>query len=158
MRSETVAKTDEQADKSRVRLFARDPRRPTTLSALAQAIGNQKPETPRLGQENVTWARSFSSATSRSTTSGPDLEALFAAAGTVESATVINDRDTGRSRGFGFVEMSSSTEAAKAIAELNGRDVAGRQINVSEAKEQSRGGGGNRRAGGGGGYGGNSRY
>ena len=90
-------------------------------------------------------------------TSGADLEALFASAGTVESATVINDRDTGRSRGFGFVEMSSSTEAGKAIAELNGRDVGGRQINVSEAKEQSRnGGGGSRRTGGG--YGGNSRY
>lgn len=76
-------------------------------------------------------------------TTGADLEALFASAGTVESATVVSDRDSGRSRGFGFVEMSSSTEAAKAIQELNGRDVGGRQINVSEAKErESRGGGG----------------
>jgi RNA recognition motif-containing protein len=94
------------------------------------------------------------------TTSGEDLEALFASAGTVESAAVINDRDTGRSRGFGFVEMSSSTEASKAIAELNGKDVGGRAINVSEAKEQSRtgggGGGGGRRTGGG--YGSSSRY
>jgi RNA recognition motif-containing protein len=94
-------------------------------------------------------------------TSGADLEALFASAGTVESATVINDRDTGRSRGFGFVEMSSATEASKAIAELNGKDVGGRAINVSEAKEQSRPGGGG--GGGGGrrnssGYGGRSRY
>ena len=59
-------------------------------------------------------------------TSGADLEALFASAGTVESATVVNDRDTGRSRGFGFVEMSSASEAGKAITELNGKDVGGR--------------------------------
>ena len=91
-------------------------------------------------------------------TSGADLEALFASAGTVESATVVNDRDTGRSRGFGFVEMSNSSEAGKAITELNGKDVGGRAINVSEAKEQTRnsGGGGGRRTGGG--YGSNSRY
>ncbi len=76
-------------------------------------------------------------------TTGADLEALFASAGTVESAAVVSDRDTGRSRGFGFVEMSSATEATRAIQELNGRDVGGRQINVSEAKErESRGGGG----------------
>jgi cold-inducible RNA-binding protein len=93
------------------------------------------------------------------TTSGEDLEALFASAGTVESAAVINDRDTGRSRGFGFVEMSSSTEATKAISELNGKDVGGRAINVSEAKEQSRsGGGGGGRPRTGGGYGSSSRY
>lgn len=77
-------------------------------------------------------------------TSGTELEELFASAGTVESATVISDRDTGRSRGFGFVEMSSASEASKAITELNGRDVGGRQINVSEAKEQSRSGGAGR--------------
>jgi RNA recognition motif-containing protein len=86
-------------------------------------------------------------------TTGSDLEALFASAGTVESATVVNDRESGRSRGFGFVEMSSSSEASKAIQELNGRDVGGRQINVSEAKErESRsggGGGGGGRSGGG---------
>ena len=75
------------------------------------------------------------------TVTGADLESLFASAGTVESATVVNDRDTGRSRGFGFVEMSSSTEASKAIAELNGRDVGGRQINVSEAKARESHGG-----------------
>jgi RNA recognition motif-containing protein len=81
-------------------------------------------------------------------TTGADLESLFSSAGTVESATVINDRETGRSRGFGFVEMSTSSEAGKAIAELNGREVGGRQINVSEAKErESRNGGG--RSGGG---------
>jgi cold-inducible RNA-binding protein len=87
-------------------------------------------------------------------TSSADLESLFAAAGTVESATVINDRDTGRSRGFAFVEMSNSTEAAKAIAELNGHDLGGRQIKVSEANERPSGGGG----GGGGGRGGSRRY
>jgi len=85
-------------------------------------------------------------------TTGPDLEELFASAGTVESASVVNDRETGRSRGFGFVEMSNSNEASKAIQELNGKDVGGRQINVSEAKEReprSGGGGGGGRPGGG---------
>jgi RNA recognition motif-containing protein len=84
-------------------------------------------------------------------TTGPDLESLFASAGTVESATVVSDRETGRSRGFGFVEMGTSTEASKAIQELNGRDVGGRQINVSEAKEREprSGGGGGGRSGGG---------
>ena len=71
------------------------------------------------------------------------LEALFAEVGTCESAAVIADRDSGRSRGFGFVEMASNDEAQKAIGALNGRDVQGRQLNVSEAKERSdRGGGG----------------
>lgn len=69
-------------------------------------------------------------------TTGSDLESLFASAGTVESATVVTDRESGRSRGFGFVEMSTSSEASKAIQELNGRDIGGRQINVSEAKER----------------------
>ena len=87
-------------------------------------------------------------------TTGPDLEALFATVGTCESASVVMDRDTGRSRGFGFVEMSSAIEAQKAIAELNGRDVGGRAINVSEAKERSSGGGG---GGGGAGRGGGRR-
>ena len=90
-------------------------------------------------------------------TTGSDLESLFASAGTVDSATVVNDRESGRSRGFGFVEMSTSTEAMKAIQELNGRDVGGRQINVSEAKEREPrsggGGGGGGRPGGGGGFG-----
>ena len=76
-------------------------------------------------------------------TTSADLEALFAEVGTCESASVITDRDSGRSRGFGFVEMASNDEAQKAIAALNGRDVQGRQLNVSEAKERSdRGGGG----------------
>ena len=87
-------------------------------------------------------------------TTSADLEALFAEVGTCESASVVTDRDSGRSRGFGFVEMSSNDEAQKAIAALNGREVQGRQLNVSEAKERSDRGGG----GGGGGGGRGRRY
>src|SRR5437763_15584223 len=82
------------------------------------------------------------------------LEQLFAAHGTVESAQIINDRDTGRSKGFGFVEMSSDAEAQAAIAALNGQEQGGRALTVNEAKpreERPRGGGG---GGGRGGYGG----
>ena len=67
-------------------------------------------------------------------TSGENLQQLFAEAGTVESATVVEDRDTGRSRGFGFVEMSSKEEGAAAIAQFNGKEVNGRALNVNEAK------------------------
>jgi RNA recognition motif-containing protein len=74
-------------------------------------------------------------------TTNADLEALFAEVGTCDSASVITDRATGRSRGFGFVEMSSAGEAAKAIAALNGRELHGRTLNVSEARERSGGGG-----------------
>ena len=81
-------------------------------------------------------------------TTSAELESLFAQVGTCESATVVTDRGTGQSRGFGFVEMSSSGEAGKAITELNGREVGGRQINVSEARDQERRSG----AGGRGGY------
>jgi RNA recognition motif-containing protein len=78
------------------------------------------------------------------------LEQLFAAHGTVQSAQVITDRDTGRSKGFGFVEMSSDAEAQAAIAAVNGQEHDGRALTVNEAKpKESRGGGG-----GGGGYGG----
>jgi RNA recognition motif-containing protein len=73
-------------------------------------------------------------------TTGAELEALFSTVGTCASATVITDRDTGRSRGFGFVEMSSPAEAQRAIAELNGRELHGRTLNVSEARERSGGG------------------
>jgi RNA recognition motif-containing protein len=75
-------------------------------------------------------------------TTSSDLESLFATVGTVESASVVNDRDTGRSRGFGFVEMSSQSEAARAVSELNGRDIGGRQISVAEAREREARGGG----------------
>src|SRR2546427_12428254 len=75
-------------------------------------------------------------------TTSADLEALFTQAGTCESASVITDRATGRSRGFGFVEMNSAGEAAKAIAAFNGHELHGRTLNVSEARERSAGGGG----------------
>jgi RNA recognition motif-containing protein len=63
-----------------------------------------------------------------------DLESLFSQVGQVESASVITDRNTGRSRGFGFVEMASDEDAAKAVEKLNGSDMNGRQIVVSEAR------------------------
>lgn len=71
----------------------------------------------------------------------------FGQFGTVESVNLITDRDTGRSRGFGFVEMSSDSEAQKAIEELNGIDLNGRKITVNEARPQRQ------KSGGGGGYG-----
>ena len=86
-------------------------------------------------------------------TTSADLESLFSQVGTCESASVITDRATGRSRGFGFVEMSSDSEAEKAIADLNGRELQGRKLNVSEARERQGGGGGGDRPRGGGGYG-----
>jgi RNA recognition motif-containing protein len=91
------------------------------------------------------------------TVSSSDLEKLFGAHGTVESAEIINDRATGQSKGFGFVEMSSNAEAQAAIAAMNGQDVNGRVITVNEARPKearSGGGGGGHRGGGGGGYGG----
>jgi RNA recognition motif-containing protein len=91
-----------------------------------------------------------------------DLEDVFAEFGTVESVNIIEDRDTGRSRGFGFVEMSSDQEATNAIAELDGKEVDGRNLKVNEAKprENRGGGGGGGRGGygGGGGGGGGSRW
>ena len=78
--------------------------------------------------------------------SSSDLQQLFAGHGTVDSATVINDRDTGRSKGFGFVEMSSDAEAGAAIAALDGKEHGGRAIKVNEAKPRTAsGGGGGRR-------------
>lgn len=71
-------------------------------------------------------------------TSTPDLERLFAEYGAVTRAQVVEDRDTGRSRGFGFVEMSSSDEAQKAIDALDGTEVDGRNLKVNVAKERSR--------------------
>jgi len=77
-------------------------------------------------------------------TSSNDLQTLFAQAGTVESVSLIEDRETGRSRGFGFVEMSTKEEGAAAIQQFNGKDVAGRALNVNEAKpREDRGGGRN---------------
>lgn len=72
-------------------------------------------------------------------TSDADLKEAFSKAGTCEMASVIRDRLTGRSRGFGFVEMASTEEAQRAIAELNGRELNGRMISVNEARERSEG-------------------
>ena len=85
-----------------------------------------------------------------------DLEEIFAPHGSVKSAQVVMDRDTGRSKGFGFVEMSSDSEAAAAINALNGREYKGRALTVNEAKPREDRGG-NRSYGGGGG-GGSRRY
>lgn len=85
-----------------------------------------------------------------------DLEQMFSQYGTVQSAQVIEDRETGRSKGFGFVEMGSDSDAQAAIAGLNGQDQGGRPLTVNEAKpREDRGGGGGggyRGGGGGGGY------
>ncbi len=87
--------------------------------------------------------------------SSSDLEALLSPHGTVQSAEVIMDRSTGRSIGFGFVEMDSDAEAQAAIAALNGQDQGGRSIKVNEAKpREPRSGGGGYGGGGGGGGGG----
>jgi RNA recognition motif-containing protein len=92
-------------------------------------------------------------------TSTQDLEALFAESGTVQSASIVEDRDTGRSRGFGFVEMSSKEEAQAAIASLNGKEIDGRSLKVNEAKpREDRGGSRGGNGGGRGGYGGGSRW
>ncbi|HEY8279278.1 MAG TPA: RNA-binding protein [Bdellovibrionota bacterium] len=74
---------------------------------------------------------------------------VFSKVGTVESARVITDRDSGRSKGFGFVEMSSESEATKAIEQMNGQMIEGRAINVSEARPQAPREGGGRGFGGG---------
>src|ERR1019366_7271878 len=98
-------------------------------------------------------------------TTSSDLEQLFAAHGSVQSAEVIADRETGRSKGFGFVQMGSDEEAQAAIAALNGQENDGRPLTVNEAKPREdrprggggggySGGGGGGRGGGGGGYGG----
>src|SRR5438876_8833030 len=86
--------------------------------------------------------------------SDSDLLRLFEPHGTVQSAQVIMDRDTGRSKGFGFVEMGSDQEAQAAISALNGKDVDGRALTVNEAKPKEGGGGGRGGFGGGGGGGG----
>lgn len=87
-------------------------------------------------------------------TSSEELQQLFSQAGTVESASIVEDRDTGRSRGFGFVEMASKEDGEKAIEQFNGADMNGRNLTVNEARPRedrgNRGGGGGR-----GGFGGN---
>jgi RNA recognition motif-containing protein len=83
-----------------------------------------------------------------------DLQQIFAAHGSVQSAQVIMDRDTGRSKGFGFVEMGSDAEAQAAIQALNGAEVEGRTLTVNEARPKTEGGRGGGGGGGRGGYGG----
>lgn len=97
-------------------------------------------------------------------TTTESLREFFAQCGTVESATVITDKFSGQSRGFGFVEMATSEEAQKAIADLNGKDLDGRKLTVNVSNPQAPrsggsrpGGGGDRRGGFGGGAGGRSR-
>jgi RNA recognition motif-containing protein len=101
------------------------------------------------------------------------LTEFFSTVGAVESARIITDRDSGRSKGFGFVEMATDEEAEKAVSELNGKEMDGRALTVNEARPQERreggggggrgfggggfGGGGGRRGGGGGGFGGGGR-
>ncbi|MEO0557824.1 MAG: RNA-binding protein [Bacteroidota bacterium] len=94
-------------------------------------------------------------------TTDAELRELFEAYGAVESATVIKDRETGRSRGFGFVEMTNDSEAEQAIENLNGSEMGGRPLTINEARPRGErrggGGGGGYRGGGGGGYGGGNR-
>ena len=91
------------------------------------------------------------------------VRALFEAYGAVDRVSIVTDRDTGQARGFGFVEMPVNAEADRAIAELNGKELGGRALNVNEARPKEDrggfgGGGGNKRGGGGGGgYGGQRR-
>ena len=87
-------------------------------------------------------------------TSSVDLQQLFAQAGTVQSASVIEDRDTGRSRGFGFVEMASKEEGESAISQFNGKEFNGRNLTVNEARPREDRGGNRGGGGGRGGYGG----
>lgn len=83
-----------------------------------------------------------------------DLQDMFSEFGTVQSVKIIEDRETGRSRGFAFVEMSSNEEAQSAISGLNGREIDGRALTINEAKPQEERGGGDGSRGGGGGRGG----
>ena len=82
------------------------------------------------------------------------VRSLFEAYGTVERVSLMTDRETGRSRGFAFVEMTDTEEADRAITALNGANVGGRALNVNEARPKPAGGGGGRGPGGGGGFGG----
>ena len=95
-------------------------------------------------------------------TTSEDLQELFGQAGEVQSASVVTDRETGRSRGFGFVEMASQEDGQRAIEQFNGKEYGGRNLTVNEARPREDrgfgggggggyGGGGNRRGGGGGG-------
>jgi len=92
-------------------------------------------------------------------TTSDELREIFSQAGEVENASVVEDRDTGRSRGFGFVEMATQEGAAAAIEQFNGKELGGRALTVNEARPRvERGGGGGGGYGGGGGRGGGGGY
>ncbi|HYN84524.1 MAG TPA: RNA-binding protein [Pyrinomonadaceae bacterium] len=91
-------------------------------------------------------------------TTGDDLREYFSQAGEVESASVVEDRETGRSRGFGFVEMATDEGAKTAVEQFNGKEFNGRALTVNEARPRTEGGGGGRGYGGGGGGGGRGGY
>src|SRR3954463_6046100 len=91
-------------------------------------------------------------------TTGDDLREMFSQAGEVENASVVEDRDTGRSRGFGFVEMATAEGAAAAIEQFNGKEFGGRALTVNEARPRVERGGGGGYGGGGGGRGGGGGY
>jgi len=119
-----------------------------------QAYGNLRDQT-----EEATMAKKLYVGNLAYSVTDSTLEQMFAAHGNVQSAQVIMDRDTGRSKGFGFVEMSSDQEAQAAIAAMNGQQVEGRSLTVNEARpREDRGGGGGRGGHGGGGYGRRDRY
>jgi RNA recognition motif-containing protein len=111
---------------------------------------------PKQGKEFLYMAKKLYVGNLAFQTTSQDLQELFAQAGTVESAQVIEDRDTGQSKGFAFVEMPSEAEAASAIEQFNGKEVGGRMLKVNEARpRENRSGGGGGRGFGGGGGGGN---
>jgi cold-inducible RNA-binding protein len=109
-------------------------------------VGARQAKEPSMGSKLYVGNLSYN-------TTGSELEQLFSQHGTVQSAEIIADRDTGRSKGFGFVQMGSDDEAKAAIGALNGQEVGGRALTVNEAKpreERPRGGGGGFGGGGGG--------
>jgi cold-inducible RNA-binding protein len=112
--------------------FARDPER--TFSDRSRSYGETKPMAKKLYVGNLEY-----------TVTSEMLQDMFTPHGTVQSAQVIEDRDAGRSKGFGFVEMSSDEEANSAIAALNGKDQGGRALTVNEAKPRENRGGSSRR-------------
>lgn len=123
----------------------------------AFSCGPRGPSTHQVGYDTLAKKLYCGNLTFNVTSS--DLEALFSQYGAVQSAQVISDRDSGRSKGFGFVEMRSDAEAQAAIDALNGKDHEGRALTVNEARPREDrprggGGGGGYGGGGGGGYGG----
>jgi cold-inducible RNA-binding protein len=133
-------------------------RRPLSLASLVESGPNRRPPSDPARftvlqlQKEINLKNIFVGNLSFNTTED-SVRALFEAYGTIDRVSIVTDRDTGQARGFGFVEMSNNAEGDRAIAELNGRDLDGRAINVNEArpKEDRGSGGGNRGRSGGGG-------